>query len=165
MTEKITQKTNKIENIPNQKITFFAKTDFRNQPITFGIKRSDRYAHLYILGKTGTGKSTLLETLMTDDLKKGLGFALLDPHGDLVKKIKSQIPWSRKDDVIDFDVADNNQPYGFNPLANVAVDKRPLACSGLIQVFKHLWSDSWGLVWNTFCEIVYCLCLIILTPI
>ncbi len=132
------------QNPTTQLITLFAQTNFRSQPVTFGIKRSDRRNHLYILGKTGTGKSTLLETLMMDDLKKGCGFALLDPHGDLVKKIKSQISWSRRDDVIDFDAADSTQPYGFNPLANVAADKRPLACSGLIQVFKHLWQDSWG---------------------
>jgi hypothetical protein len=125
-------------------VTIFAKANFRNQLTPFGIKRADRRAHLYILGKTGTGKSTLLESLMTDDLKKGAGFALLDPHGDLVKKVKANVPWSRRDDVIDFDAADKLQPYGFNPLANVAVDKRPLACSGLIQVFKHLWNDSWG---------------------
>jgi hypothetical protein len=137
-------KSNNAKKLDEQSITLFANTDFRNQPITFGIKRSDRRNHLYILGKTGTGKSTLLETLMLDDLQKGFGFALLDPHGDLVKKIKANIPWSRQDDVIDFDVSDLSQPYGFNPLANVAVDKRPLACSGLIQVFKHLWNDSWG---------------------
>jgi len=125
-------------------ITIFAQTNFRNQRVTFGIKQTDRRAHLYLLGKTGTGKSTLLESLMLDDMRKGFGFALLDPHGDLVKRVKSQIPWSRRDDVIDFDVSDKSQPYGFNPLANVAVDKRPLACSGLIQVFKHLWNDSWG---------------------
>jgi hypothetical protein len=143
MTSETNQETKKTEN-PNQNITIFAQTNFRNQPVTFGIKRADRRAHLYILGKTGTGKSTLLESLMLDDLKKGFGFALLDPHGDLVKKVKAQIPWSRRDDVIDFDVPDKQQPYGFNPLANVPVDKRPLACSGLIQVFKHLWNDSWG---------------------
>ena len=130
--------------IPSQQVTIFAQTNFRNEPLAFGIKRADRRAHLYILGKTGTGKSTLLESLMMDDLKKGFGFALLDPHGDLVKKVKSQIPWSRVDDVIDFDVPDPLQPYGFNPLANISEDKRPLACSGLIQVFKHLWNDSWG---------------------
>lgn len=128
----------------DQAVTLFANTNFRNQLVTFGIKRADRRNHLYILGKTGTGKSTLLESLMIDDIKKGFGFALLDPHGDLVKRIKSQIPWSRRDDLIDFDAADSNQPYGFNPLANVAEDKRPLASSGLIQVFKHLWADSWG---------------------
>lgn len=136
--------TQKIENTNDSVVTIFAQTNFRNQPTAFGIKRADRRAHLYILGKTGTGKSTLLESLMLDDMRKGFGFALLDPHGDLVKKIKSQIPWSRKADVIDFDVPDSAQPYGFNPLANIPEDKRPLACSGLIQVFKHLWSDSWG---------------------
>lgn len=132
------------ENSKNSLITIIANTNFRNQSVAFGIKRADRRAHLYILGKTGTGKSTLLESLMLDDMRKGFGFALLDPHGDLVKRIKSRIPWSRQEDVIDFDVPDKHQPYGFNPLANVSVDKRPLACSGLIQVFKHLWIDSWG---------------------
>ncbi len=125
-------------------VTVFAQTNFRNQQARFGIKCADRRAHLYLLGKTGTGKSTLLEAMMLDDLHKGLGFALLDPHGDLLKKIKANIPKNRVNDVIDFDVPDPKQPYGFNPLANIAADKRPLACSGLIQVLKHLWADSWG---------------------
>ena len=99
---------------------------------------------MYLLGKTGTGKSTLLETLMKADLASGRGFALLDPHGDLLKHIKAAIPPDRRRDVIDFDAAIPDQRYGFNPLANIAVEKRPLACSGLIQVLKHLWSDSWG---------------------
>jgi hypothetical protein len=133
-----------FENSTSAEVTAFAQTDFRSELITFGIKRADRRAHLYLLGKTGTGKSTLLESLMLADLEKGFGFALLDPHGDLVKRIKDRIPESRSQDVIDFDIPDKNQPYGFNPLANVPVDKRPLACSGLIQVFKHLWLDSWG---------------------
>lgn len=131
-------------NSKDAEISVFAATNFRHRSVAFGIRRADRRAHLYILGKTGTGKSTLLESLMLDDVRKGFGFALLDPHGDLVKKIKSRIPPSRAGDIIDFDVPDGNQPYGFNPLANVSVDKRPLACSGLIQVFKHLWNDSWG---------------------
>jgi hypothetical protein len=132
------------ENTKTGEISIFAKTNFRDRLVAFGIKRADRRAHLYILGKTGTGKSTLLESLMLDDMRKGFGFALLDPHGDLVKRVKAKIPWSRCDDVIDFNAADSSQSYGFNPLASVPVDKRPLACSGLIQVFKHLWSDSWG---------------------
>lgn len=134
----------KINHNSNDQITVFAQTNFRNRLIAFGIKQADRRAHLYLLGKTGTGKSTLLETLMLSDVHAGRGFALLDPHGDLVKKIKSQVPWSRRDDVIDFDASDINQPYGFNPFANVSPEKRPLAASGLIQVFKHLWNDSWG---------------------
>lgn len=133
-----------FENRTSSEITTFAQTNFRNRMSAFGIRRRDRRAHLYLLGKTGTGKSTLLETLMLDDTRKGYGFALLDPHGDLVKRIKAHIPQSRREDVIDFDAADKNQPYGFNPLANISVEKRPLACSGLIQVFKHLWNDSWG---------------------
>lgn len=99
---------------------------------------------MYLLGKTGTGKSTLLETLMLDDIRKGKGLALLDPHGDLIQRVRALIPDERQAEVIDFDLTRTDQPFGFNPLANVALDKRPLACSGLIQVFKHLWSDSWG---------------------
>jgi hypothetical protein len=131
-------------NLSSSEITVFARTDFRNKSVPFGIRRPDRRAHLYLLGKTGTGKSTLLESLMMEDLRKGFGFALLDPHGDLVKRIKAAIPENRKADVIDFDAPDAAQPYGFNPLANISAEKRPLACSGLIQVFKHLWNDSWG---------------------
>lgn len=138
------QETSQLEKNQASDVTVFANTDFRNRLIPFGIKRADRRAHLYILGKTGTGKSTLLESLMLNDLRKGYGFALLDPHGDLVKRVKARIPASRLADVIDFDIPSSEQPFGFNPLANVPVDKRPLACSGLIQVFKHLWIDSWG---------------------
>lgn len=125
-------------------IAMFAKTNFRNEQVPFGIKRTDRRGHMYLLGKTGTGKSTLLEALMVDDMRKGYGFALIDPHGDLVKKIKSRIPESRAADVIDFDVPNPFQAYGFNPLASVPEAKRALAASGLIQVLRHLWIDSWG---------------------
>jgi hypothetical protein len=125
-------------------ITTFAQTTHRNQLKPFGIKRADRRAHIYLLGKTGTGKSTLLETFMRDDLQTGAGFALLDPHGDLVQKIKSIVPEERQDDLIYFEVADPGQPYGFNPLSNIPESRRPLAASGLIQVLKHLWIDSWG---------------------
>ncbi len=135
---------NTPESHQNVEVTQFGLTNFRNELTPFGIKRSDRRAHLYILGKTGTGKSTLLETFMRSDMDKGFGFALLDPHGDLVKKVRSLLPKTRADDMIYFNVADPGQPFGFNPLANVPADKRPLASSGLIQVFKHLWSDSWG---------------------
>lgn len=128
----------------NSEITVFAETNFRNRLTPFGIKRADRRAHLYVLGKTGTGKSTLLETMMIDDARRGYGFALLDPHGDLVKRIKARIPASRQSDVIDFDVTNSNVPYGFNPLAGVPAEKRPIAASGILQVFKHLWQDSWG---------------------
>jgi type IV secretory pathway VirB4 component len=73
-------------------ITYFATTDFRHRQTPFGIKHKDRRAHMYILGKTGTGKSTLLETLIRQDLLKGHGIALLDPHGDLVEKVLADVP-------------------------------------------------------------------------
>ena len=134
-----------IEPTAANEVTVFAQTNFRNQLKPFGIREADRRAHMYLLGKTGTGKSTLLETLMLDDVRKRKrGFALLDPHGDLVQRIRALIPEERQADVIDFDLTRADQPFGFNPLANIAPDKRPLACSGLIQVFKHLWNDSWG---------------------
>lgn len=128
----------------DSQVTYFARANFRQSLRTFGIKRADRRAHMYLLGKTGTGKSSLMEAMMRDDLRSGCGFTLLDPHGDLVKKVRSSIPGELSDQVIYFDAADPKQPYGFNPLAGISSERRPLACSGLIQVFRHLWSDSWG---------------------
>ncbi len=130
--------------VHQSELTVFANADARGSLRPFGIKKADRRAHMYIIGKTGTGKSTLLQTLMMDDLSKGQGFAVLDPHGDLIKRMRGLIPSEMADRVIDFDISDPQTPYGFNPLGFMHVDKRPLAASGLVQVFKHLWTDSWG---------------------
>jgi type IV secretory pathway TraG/TraD family ATPase VirD4 len=127
-----------------EEITYFAATDFRNQATPFGIKQKDRRAHMYILGKTGTGKSTLLETLIKQDLLNGHGLALLDPHGDLVEKVLLQVPEERQGDLIYFDATDSECPLGFNPLECVSAKYRPLAASGLLSVFQHIWADSWG---------------------
>jgi hypothetical protein len=127
-----------------KKLTFIAKTNFRNQQVRFGIKHADRRAHMYLIGKTGTGKSTLLEALIRQDLNAGKGLALLDPHGDLVERVLAKIPKHRQEDLIYFNVPDAAQPLGFNPLASVARPKRPLAASGLLEVFKKIWIDSWG---------------------
>src|SRR5215210_4741279 len=115
------------DELGKEKITYFATTDFRNRAIPFGIKRSDRRAHMYILGKTGTGKSTLLETLIRQDLSRGHGLALLDPHGDLVEKVLSEMPQRRQADLIYFDATDADRPLGFNPLEAVTAQYRPLA--------------------------------------
>jgi GTPase SAR1 family protein len=136
--------TNSLIPQTQSNITVFAKTTFRNEQVPFGIKKADRLAHLYIIGKTGTGKSTLIETLITDDLRKGFGVALLDPHGDLVKKIYKKALALRQEDLFYFDAPNAHQPFGFNPLANVRLEKRPLAASGILQVFKYQWQDSWG---------------------
>jgi hypothetical protein len=126
------------------RITYFARTNFRNDYKKFGIKRADRRAHLYLLGKTGCGKSTLLEIMIRQDLENGDGLALLDPHGDLVEKVLRAVPENRKDDLIYFNVPDRANHLGFNPLESVAPEKRSLAAAGLLDAFKKIWADSWG---------------------
>lgn len=125
-------------------LTFIGRIDFRGDNRLFGIRRADRRAHMYIIGKTGTGKSTLLEFLASQDIARGEGLALLDPHGDLVERVLAAVPEGRRDDLIYFNVPDPMQPLGFNPLESVQPLKRPLAASQLLDVFKKLWSDSWG---------------------
>lgn len=130
---------NSIDNI-----SYFAKTTFRNQGKRFGIQERDRMYHLYTIGKTGVGKSTLLENLMWHDALAGRGFALLDPHGELVESVRRWLPEERWADVIDFDVTDPALALGFNPLEPVAAHRRGLAAAGLMDAFKKLWPDSWG---------------------
>src|SRR5256712_1597958 len=101
-------------------------------------------AHTYIIGKTGTGKSTLLENLARQDIRAGHGLTLLDPHGDLVERIWNDTPVERRPDCIYFNVPDVAHPFGFNPLESVAPIRRPLAASGLLEVFKKIWIDTWG---------------------
>lgn len=132
------------EMLPSKDITYIARTNFRNEDTLFGIKQPDRLSHMYIIGKTGTGKTTLLETLIRQDIARGRGVALLDPHGDLVEKIAESIPKHRKQDLIYLNAPDPNQPYGYNPIRSVVAEKRPLAAAGILDVFKKQWDDSWG---------------------
>lgn len=125
-------------------LTYIARLNFRNDRRVFGIRRRDRRFHTYIIGKTGTGKSTLLEFLIGQDVLRGEGVALLDPHGDLAERVRAQIPESRRPELIWFNVPDRSHPLGFNPLERVPPDKRVLAASGLLDVFKKQWADSWG---------------------
>jgi hypothetical protein len=125
-------------------ITLFAQTDFRGGGRVFGIQQTDRRAHMYLIGKTGTGKSTLLATMIRQDIQSGQGLALLDPHGDLVEKVVAAIPQTRRGDLIYFNVPDVSRPLGFNPLERVPPLRRSLAASGLLEVFKMIWADSWG---------------------
>src|SRR3989442_15697809 len=120
----------------DNRITAFAQTNFRNHRKTFGIKRADRRSGMYVIGKTGTGKSTLLETLIRQDIENGEGLALLDPHGDLVEKVLLAVPENRKGDLIYFNVPDRANALAFNPLEKVAPEKRSLAVAGLLDAFK-----------------------------
>lgn len=125
-------------------ITYFAKTNFRGQEHVFGIKRDDRRRHMYIIGKTGMGKTNLLETLVIADIKAGNGVAVVDPHGDFAEKILNFVPASRINDVVYFNPADIDYPIAFNVMEQVDSKYRHLICSGLIGVFKKIWADSWG---------------------
>lgn len=125
-------------------ITLIGRTNFRNQHKAFGIRQADRRAHMYIIGKTGTGKSTLLETMIRQDIEAGRGVALVDPHGDLSERVLDRFPEERKADLIYFNVPDASRPIAFNPLESVPPAKRPLAAAGVLEVFKKIWADSWG---------------------
>ncbi len=125
-------------------ITLIGQVDHRNDRRCFGIKCEDRFLHTYVIGKTGTGKSTLLGNMAAQDLATGRGFALIDPHGDLVDRLYRDAVSTGARNVIYLDATDPNQPYGYNPLRHVRTDRIPLAASGLLEVFKKMWSDAWG---------------------
>jgi len=125
-------------------VLHFARIDFRNDDRVFGIKNEDRFLHIYVIGKTGTGKSTLLEAMALQDLERGNGFALIDPHGDLVARVAARVPASQRDRVIYLNATDPTQPYGYNPLRHVSEDRIALAASGMMDVFKKMWPDAWG---------------------
>ena len=125
-------------------IAYFATTNGRNPHRTFGIKQADRLFHTYAIGKTGTGKTTLLETIALQDMMRGRGMTVIDPHGDLAERLVAQIPPWRERDLIYLNAPDLSQPYGYNPLRRVQIDKIPLAASGLMEAFKKLWDEAWG---------------------
>jgi type IV secretory pathway TraG/TraD family ATPase VirD4 len=128
----------------NMDVTYFGRVKFRNDRRLFGIHRDDRRFHMYAVGRTGTGKSTLLETLACQDISRGEGLAFFDPHGDLVERLFAYASEHRAEDVLYFDVPRPDQPFTFNPLRSVPFIKRSVLASGVLDVFKKLWSDSWG---------------------
>lgn len=127
-----------------QDIAVFAQTTYRNEFKRFGIKTDDRRRHMYLVGKTGMGKSTILENMIVDDIRAGHGVAVVDPHGDLAEKIIEFIPEERIKDVVYFNPSDINFPIAFNVVEQVEPHLRHLVASGLIGVFQKLWADSWG---------------------
>ncbi len=127
-----------------ENITLLGITNFRGQAKKFGVKVDDRRRHMYLVGKTGMGKSVLIENMVIQDILNGHGVALVDPHGDLVEKVLNFIPPNRINDVVYFNPSDYDYPIAFNVLENVDVTKRHLIASGLLGVFKKIWADSWG---------------------
>ncbi|HPN55045.1 MAG TPA: type IV secretion system DNA-binding domain-containing protein [Candidatus Moranbacteria bacterium] len=128
----------------NKEINFFAKTNFRNQECVFGIKTDDRRRHIYVIGKTGMGKTNLLENMVVQDIRNGKGVCYIDPHGDTAEKLIKAIPSNRINDVIYLNPADQGFPLAFNVMEAVDPEYRHLVASGLIGVFKKIWADSWG---------------------
>jgi len=125
-------------------ITPLAVTNFRDIRKAFGIRQHNRQAHMYIVGQTGTGKSTLLQNMAVSDLRAGRGLGIIDPHGELAEEVLRRVPRRRVGDVIYFQPADLAYPVGYNPLGRVHPDRRHLVAAGLISVFKKVWLEFWG---------------------
>ena len=126
------------------KINFFGRTIFKNRDLIFGIKDTDRRRHLWVIGKTGTGKSTLIANMAIDDMKKGRGVAIIDPHGDLSETILDYVPASRLNDVIYFNPIDRDRPVRLNILEVKDPAQRELVVSGIVAIFNKLYGHSWG---------------------
>ena len=125
-------------------ITPIGRVNFRNDDRIFGIKDDDRFGHIYAIGKTGTGKSTLLLNMAISDIERGNGLCVIDPHGDMAEQILDYIPEDRIEDVIYFNPSDIDHPIAFNPLLHVHPEFHHIVASGLISTFKKIWSESWG---------------------
>ena len=125
------------------KITYFAETDYRKK-VPFGIKASDRTRHVYIIGKTGMGKSTCLENMAIQDIQNGNGMCFVDPHGKTAELLLKYVPKERIDDVINFAPFDMEYPLSFNIMEDVGYDKRHLVANGLMSAFKKIWVDMWS---------------------
>ncbi|MFW5853591.1 MAG: type IV secretion system DNA-binding domain-containing protein [Patescibacteria group bacterium] len=128
----------------NPHINYFAQTDFRGRKQVFGIKSEDRMRHMYVIGKTGMGKSTMLENLAIQDIKNGAGLAFVDPHGSSADTLLDFVPQDRIKDVIYIAPFDTSYPIAFNVMEDVGPDGRHLVVSGLMSAFKKIWVDAWS---------------------
>lgn len=126
------------------RITYFAETDARNKRVKFGIKAKDRTRHVYVIGKTGMGKSTMLENMAVQDITNGEGMCFIDPHGKTADLLLEYVPKERIRDVIHIAPFDTDFPISFNVLESVDSEKRHLVVSGLMSTFKKIWEDAWS---------------------
>jgi len=127
-----------------KRVVYFGATDTRSKKTPFGIRADDRMRHMYVIGKTGMGKSTLLENLAIQDIQNGEGICFIDPHGGTAEKLLEFVPESRIDDVVYFAPFDIENPLGFNVMEDVGSDKRHLVVAGLMSSFKRIWVDMWS---------------------
>ena len=132
-----------MDDDPNQ-ITYFGETDARGQRKKFGIRAADRSKHFYVIGKSGMGKSTLLENMAVQDIQRGNGIVFIDPHGGTAEKLLEYVPPERVKDVIYFAPFDMEYPIAFNIMEDVGPEKRHLVVNGLMSVFEKIWEDAWS---------------------
>jgi len=128
----------------DDEINFFGETTFRNEKRKFGIKTDDRRRHVYIVGKTGMGKTVMMENMAIQDIRAGRGVGFVDPHGEAAERLLDFIPAQRINDVVYFNPADLDFPIGFNVMEKVGIAHRHLVASGLMGVFKKIWPDVWS---------------------
>ena len=132
-----------VDNTPSDELTPFAETNYRNIREKFGIKRRDRARHMYVIGKSGSGKSKMLELMIKNDIEFGHGICVIDPHGDLIENIVPYIPENRIKDVIFFNPVDEEYPIAFNPIEKVSPMLRQQVAMGLIEIFKKSFGSNW----------------------
>ncbi|MFA6551972.1 MAG: type IV secretion system DNA-binding domain-containing protein [Candidatus Paceibacterota bacterium] len=128
----------------DEHINYFAETDSRGRQVKFGIKEKDRSRHMYVIGKTGMGKSTLLENMAVYDIQNGNGMTFIDPHGKSAELLLEYIPENRINDVLYFAPFDMDYPISFNVMEDVGPDKRHLVANGLMSTFEKIWVDAWS---------------------
>ena len=133
-----------MDAINEKDVVYFGRTDFRNANRLFGIKRSDRRQHMYVVGKTGTGKTAFLHNLAVQDMTNGEGLCVVDPHGEFVEDLLKKVPKERVDDVIYFNPADDEYHIGFNILEISDPKYKHLVASGLMGIFTKIWSNVWS---------------------
>lgn len=135
-----------MRNFNPYQVSYFARTNFRNNKKLFGIKQSDRLFHFYCVGKSGSGKTTLLKTLMKEDLFASRGFTFIDIHGDASKEIVQDIFLKHPSiDLIYFDATDSEIDLAYNPLRKVSPSKRSLVASNILEIFQRNWKSAWGM--------------------
>ncbi len=135
----------KVTTIDDKSISLIGETNYRNEKTRFGIKRADRRRHVYIVGKTGAGKSKLLELMMLEDIKDDCGFCLIDPHGDLAKEVLTHIPKNRIKDVVYVNPTDRDFPIPFNPLEYTGdYERRQQVAVFFISIFKKIFKADWN---------------------
>jgi CxxC-x17-CxxC domain-containing protein len=125
-------------------INYFGRTNFRNQNKEFGIKTDDRRRHVYVVGKTGMGKTAMLQNMAIQDIRNGKGLGFIDPHGEASESLLDFIPSNRINDVVYFNPADLDYPIAFNIMEKVSLENRHLVAGGLMGVFKKIWPDVWS---------------------